>query len=202
MCMYLFTHTSIYIHIYIYLILGEYKRLVTGLIEKTEKSSMKNSENMDEFSEVDKSAVVNEQIKRLNELHSLASEIGKIPGNFYIYTYIYIYIYIYVYTYIYIYIYIYICIYICIYNSLKIPGADGAAVDMNLVWDEDQNGEIESKKLLKLTSEKNNMTVKHNDNGLQSKNKYPLIELSKFEQNAFIQGNLSYEYVICMFIYT
>jgi hypothetical protein len=64
----MYTCIHVYLYTHICITLGEYKRLVTGLIEKTEnkteQNSMKNSEIMDEFSDVEKSAVVNEQIKR------------------------------------------------------------------------------------------------------------------------------------------
>jgi hypothetical protein len=71
-----------------------------------------------------------------------------------------------------------------------------------------QDGDIETKKLLTLTSEANNITVKNNDNGVQNKNKYPIVELSKFEQNAFIKGmylcvySFMYTYVYrCIYVF-
>lgn len=70
-------------------------------------------------------------------------------------------------------------------TSLPIS-SQGSDVDMNLVWDNNQDGEIERNKIVKISSEISDI----NKNNEKNKNKillnkYPTTVLSKFEQNAF-----------------
>ena len=68
-------------------------------------------------------------------------------------------------------------------------------MDLNFCWNENQEREIESKKILKIAEEekngintkskKNNNIINNIDNNNLNKEKYPTLVLSKFEQNAF-----------------
>lgn len=71
---------------YLFIIVGEYKRLVSNLLDETNKMTIaekKGSKNNNEENEIEKYEdieIKKDQIKRLFELQKMAGEMGDIPG--------------------------------------------------------------------------------------------------------------------------
>jgi hypothetical protein len=71
---------------YLFIIVGEYKRLVSNLLDETNKMTIaekKGSKNNNEENEIEKYEdieIKKDQIKRLFELQKMAGEMGEIPG--------------------------------------------------------------------------------------------------------------------------
>ena len=76
----------IHLFMYLFIIVGEYKRLVSNLLDETNKMTIaekKGSKNNNEENEIEKYEdieIKKDQIKRLFELQKMAGEMGEIPG--------------------------------------------------------------------------------------------------------------------------
>lgn len=76
----------IHLFMYLFIIVGEYKRLVSNLLDETNKMTIaekKGSKNNNEENEIEKYEdieIKKDQIKRLFELQKMAGEMGDIPG--------------------------------------------------------------------------------------------------------------------------
>jgi hypothetical protein len=71
---------------YLFTVLGEYKRLVSNLMDETnkmtiiEKKVKKSNNDENEIEKYEDIEIKKDQIKRLFELQTMAGEMGEIPG--------------------------------------------------------------------------------------------------------------------------